>query len=130
MKICIVDDDPIFQLLAKKQFQKIAGDIDTVSFTNGIDAYAYFRSVELTSLSMPKLLLVDLNLPIMNGWQLIDKLRRTCLTENTHIYIVSSSPAIEDRIRSLSLTCVKDYLMKPIYSQQYEELYRAANVAH
>jgi len=126
MVVCVVDDDPVFQFLAKKQFQRCSADISVLSFPNGQEAYEYFASMIDKTPLLPRVVLIDINMPFMNGWQLVTKMQEMQIIEYTDVYMVSSSLSKEDITLSSSKTGVKDYLVKPIYQKRYEEIHATA----
>ncbi|RYF90086.1 MAG: response regulator, partial [Chitinophagaceae bacterium] len=71
-KILCVDDDPITLMLYKMVVAKsgFATQIDTA--TNGEEALHYFDRILEESDDYPKLIFLDLNMPIMSGWEFLD----------------------------------------------------------
>ena len=71
-RILCVDDDPITLMLCKKVIEKstFSKEIDTA--VNGEDALKYFDNLITTKAKYPQLIFLDLNMPIMNGWEFLD----------------------------------------------------------
>jgi CheY-like chemotaxis protein len=71
-KVLCVDDDPITLMLCKKVIERVnyTKEVDTAK--NGEDAIAYFNQLKNNQEIPPELVLLDLNMPIMNGWELLD----------------------------------------------------------
>lgn len=126
MLISVVDDDPVFQFLCRTYFAYCSSDIKLLSFSNGADALAYFRSNAKAVKNIPKLILVDINMPEIDGWKMIDEMDKLHLFENSHIYMVSSSTAESDREISLSKKLVKDYLRKPLDIDSFRRIFQEA----
>lgn len=111
-KIYIIDDDPIYQLVTKKLIEKTSLFSESKAFGNGNEALHYF---EITG-DLPDIILLDIEMPGMDGWDFLDELLR--IEKNFHkeatIYVASSSIATEDKIKAKNYHCVKDFLSKPI----------------
>lgn len=109
--ICIIDDDPIYQLLINKVIGISKAEYDIIQFNNGKEALNHFN-VDLNK-NLPDIILLDIEMPIMDGWDFlkeIDKLH----TENTTIYIVSSSISHEDKEKAKTFPKIRGYFSKPI----------------
>jgi CheY-like chemotaxis protein len=108
--ICIIDDDPIYQILIHKIIGISNTGYDSIGFTNGKEAFDYFM-LDLNT-NLPKIILLDLEMPIMDGWDFLDAIEMLD-TQNTAIYIVSSSISHEDKERAKTFTKIKGYYSKP-----------------
>ena len=75
-KIFCVDDDPITLMLCKKVIERVEFAKEIVTAQNGEEAIQYFADLAANnstdSESYPRLTLLDLNMPIMNGWEFLD----------------------------------------------------------
>ncbi|HNP33858.1 MAG TPA: response regulator, partial [Flavobacterium sp.] len=72
-KILCVDDDPITLMLCRKVVEKVEFAKEILTAENGQEAIQYFDMLceEIKtndSISYPKLVLLDLNMPVMDGW--------------------------------------------------------------
>lgn len=117
--ICIIDDDPIYQFLMNKiiSFSKTQHAI--IFFKNGKEALDNFTLDP--NKNLPDIILLDLEMPVMDGWDFlkaIDKLH----TENTAIYIVSSSISDEDKEKAKTFPKIRGYFSKPIDSDKILEI--------
>lgn len=111
-RIYIIDDDPIYQLVTKKLIEKTKLFNESRSFGNGSEALRYFEN----SGDLPDIILLDIEMPEMDGWDFLDELLQ--LEERFHkevtIYVASSSIALEDKLKAQQYPCVKDFLSKPM----------------
>lgn len=122
-KIYIIDDDPIYKLVTQKLIGKTKLFSESKEFNNGNEAITYFKSTA----DLPDILLLDLEMPEMDGWEFLDefcKLEKLNNKEST-VYIASSSIALEDKLKAKKYNCVKDFLSKPI---NIEKLHKIAEV--
>ncbi|RYG21253.1 MAG: response regulator [Chitinophagaceae bacterium] len=110
-KILVIDDDSIILFIHK-----------TMIKNSGIEAeVAYFLSAELALSYIMEfkqnhdfLLLLDINMPVMNGWELLDILKDCEFKDQIHVVMVTSSINEADRSKARSYEQVYDYLTKPI----------------
>ena len=116
MKVCVIDDDDIYQFLLKKEL-KHTNLVDKIQvFTDGQKAIDYFienkKSIEL----LPDVIFLDINMPIMNGWQSLEQFKQIQpkIDKEITIYLVSSSFDDRDINRSKEYTEVTDYIIKPV----------------
>lgn len=116
MKVCVIDDDHIYQFLLKKEL-KHTHLVDRINvFTDGLKAIDYFVENKHNQDSLPDVIFLDINMPIMDGWQFLDefKLLKKSLNKEITIYLVSSSFDDRDINRSKEYAEVTDYIIKPV----------------
>ena len=87
----MIDDDPIMLFGLTKMLGAEFPEIPTRSFQNGKLALAAFRDTLQKKEPLPGLILLDLNMPIMDGWQFLESIHQTTLDQNLFIAIVTSS---------------------------------------
>ena len=114
--ICIIDDDEIYQLFTKKAIQKLDISKRTLSFYNGEDAINYIKNLIQTDEHLPDIILLDINMPFMDGWQFMDEFMKIKeqIKQKTTIYIVSSSIAPSDKSRAVGYEEIAGYISKPV----------------
>src|SRR5688500_12177916 len=71
-----------------------------------------YESLQIAQRERPDVVLLDLMLPSMDGWQVCRRLRAAQPAPNVHIIIVSACDAEEDVLRGLELGA-DDYIRKP-----------------
>ncbi len=116
--VFVIDDDKIFHFIIKKLFSK--SDINTTLsfYFNGLEAIEGLKEKINLGAELPDLILLDINMPIMDGWQFLEEFRKTKeLTSQVLpiIYLVSSSDSNLDISKAKEFQDqVKDYFFKPI----------------
>jgi CheY-like chemotaxis protein len=114
--IWVVDDDAIYQIIVNKIIQRSEMFSAISSFKNGKDAIdSVHNSLENNEL-LPDIILLDINMPIMDGWEFMEEmgLLKSQISKQIIIYIVSSSIAVEDKNKSKTYPDILGYLSKPI----------------
>lgn len=128
MKVAIIDDNVVFRTLTKIAFENVtSGNSDILLFENGQEAIDYIKKYLDNQEEIPKLILLDLNMPVMDGWNFLDEMLpiQKSFNLNLIIYIVTSSSDEKDFERAESISEVKGYLIKPIGINQIAELIRS-----
>jgi len=117
MKTYLIDDDDLGIYLTE-QLLRVEGFSNTIcTFQSAEEALETL--VKTRKEAAPQVVFLDLNMPIMNGWQFLDALapyekdlRGTC-----HIYILTSSLALTDLEKSKHYNLVAGLIHKPLDSE-------------
>ena len=114
--LAIVDDDEIFVYLTKKTIFKTERVERVEVFSNGEDALEFLRDNKDNMGSLPEIILLDLSMPVMDGWQFLEEFATidTTIKEKITVYICSSSISPDDFARAKSINEVSGYIIKPI----------------
>jgi CheY-like chemotaxis protein len=114
--IWVVDDDPIYQIIVNKIIQKSELFLNVSSFKNGKDAIDALKNSLENKEALPNIILLDINMPIMDGWEFMEEMvaLKSRISESINIYIVSSSIALEDKNKAKNYPEIIAYLSKPI----------------
>ncbi|MFN6945767.1 MAG: response regulator [Cytophagaceae bacterium] len=123
----LVDDDSIFQFLTSKIIKDTQLVDQLKIFSNGLEAINFLKSVSGDPEKLPEIILLDLAMPIMDGWQFLEEymLLQPRLGKKIVIYIVSSSIDPSDLQRAASINAVTDYVVKPISKAKLIELIKS-----
>lgn len=111
--ICIIDDDPIFRFGTKKMMEKVHLPLDFLIYKNGKEAFDDLLPKLKLDTDLPDVILLDLNMPIMDGWQFLDELIKIPNLKRIPIYIVSSSVDSRDIDKAKTYKIVNNYIVKP-----------------
>ncbi|MAN26310.1 response regulator [Mesonia sp.] len=119
---CIIDDDPIF-IFGTKKMMSYSGICESfLIFKNGKEAYDHLSIIIKENKSLPDIILLDINMPIMNGWQFLDEIIKINIPKELKIFIVSSSENPEDIEKSKEYNFIKDYVVKPINATKLKQI--------
>jgi len=122
--ICIVDDDKIYQFASSKLLQKYHADIDVFCFDHGKSAIEFLRDNKTNSEKLPDVILLDINMPVLDGWGFLELYAefKSELSKEITIYIVSSSIDNRDIQKANEFPEVKTYLIKPLRDENYKTI--------
>ncbi|MFC4817559.1 MULTISPECIES: response regulator [unclassified Flavobacterium] len=115
----IVDDDTIFVFVLKKLLEKNGNFGKMIDFKNGNDAIDVLFGSES---ELPCVILLDLNMPILDGWQFLDQLEDSKLKDQLNVYIMSSSIDRSDIDKSKKYSIVKDFISKPVNADKLDKI--------
>lgn len=123
--ILCVDDDAITLMLCKMVISKASFSNEVVTAKNGEDALKYIDTLKFNNtINTPKLIFLDLNMPVMDGWEFLDAFSTAAYSQyhNTKIVILSSTIDPEDLKKSKKYPMVIDFLSKPISKEMLDYL--------
>lgn len=115
-EIWIIDDDLLYQLLTTKIIRKSKLFSSISSFNNGKKGIEALLIRLENKEPLPDIILLDINMPVMDGWEFIEEMGmlESLNNEQITVYIASSSIAIEDKNKSKTYSAILGYLSKPI----------------
>lgn len=115
MKLLIIDDDKVCTFITTRVAKNSGIFKEIQSVENGSDAMEFFEQVANGIVSAPDLILLDLNMPLMNGFELIEHLNKSTFPgkKPLPIAILTSSDNPIDLKRANSLG-IEDYLLKSL----------------
>lgn len=113
-KVLLIDDDPIFHIIFTRMITKVYSGLSVNSFPNGKIGIDYLNKNYSTDNQY--VIVLDINMPIINGWQFLDVLRKKGILPNNNIsvYILTSSTDMDDVKQSKTYSFVKDIISKPL----------------
>jgi DNA-binding response OmpR family regulator len=103
-RVLVTDDEPITRMLVKLLLER--ENFEVLEASNGKQA------VDIATRERPDLLIVDLNMPEMDGYEAIRRLRRDVTMATLPIMVLTSEegPGVERRVLELG---ADDYIIKP-----------------
>ena len=118
-KILLIEDNPNDTLLAQRAFRKCGGFISNCQLdcvSDGEDAVEY-----LSRNPKPTVILLDLNLPGMDGFQLLEYIRSNDATRLLPVIVLTSSTEEKDITHAYCLGA-NSYIRKPINFKDFHEI--------
>ncbi len=132
ISILLVDDDEINNFISIKLIKKALLSTEIAACLNG--KFAIEQLIEMQKKGVDKLpdyILLDINMPIMNGWEFLDEYIRLNIDPvgKTKIFIISSSVFSNDINKARSYPLVKSFISKPLSVDKIKEMFEIANQA-
>lgn len=120
---CVVDDDPLYNFGIKKLFEYSSFSEDNLFYKNGQEAIEGLSEIVEKGLTLPNVILLDINMPIMNGWQFLEEFKnREMDIYGIRIFVVSSSINQDEIDRANAYDCVNGYIFKPLTMDKIKDL--------
>lgn len=115
----LIDDSKADLFIAKLIIQKCNVDSEIIELNNGEEASEWFHAHQDIK---DTLVLLDINMPIMNGFEFLESIKSIAFDSSVDVYLLSSSTHPEDQKRAQEYDLVKSYLVKPIKRETIIEL--------
>ncbi|MFA6278153.1 MAG: response regulator [Pedobacter sp.] len=122
INLLVIDDDDINIFIIKKIVEKTGYDINMVSKSNGQQAIDYLNDIISSKQPIPHLILIDINMPVMNGWEFVEAYQSLGIEQRVDLYILSSSVYENDIEKTKSYSAVKGFISKPLSIERLKEL--------
>ena len=119
--ILLVEDDQVDVMTVKRALKEIHVTNPVVNLENGEEALKYLRDPESAK---PCIILLDLNMPIMNGIEFLQVVKHDALLKRTPVVVLTTSEEQQDKINSFDLG-VAGYMAKPVDYRQFVEVMRS-----
>lgn len=121
--VLLVEDDSVDQMTVKRAFRdaRITNRLDIAE--NGLEALDLLRG----NAGLPCLILLDLNMPKMNGIEFLQELRKDEQLQGLSVVVLTTSREESDKIESFRLN-VAGYMIKPVDYHQFVETIRTIDL--
>lgn len=122
--ILLVEDEDINNYIAARLIQKALPGAKVTACLNGRKAIELLTEIKDDSSKLPDIILLDISMPVMNGWQFLDEYNRRKIDPlgKSAIFILSSSVYSDDINRSRLYSQVKGFVCKPLNVEKIREL--------
>lgn len=119
-ELLIVDDDPVVLLILEKMVVRSFFHPQPIICQTASEAIQYIN--QNTSDKLDFLIMLDINMPGMNGWEMMDELFAKSKKPPVKVVIVTSSINKSDRLKAANYPCVVDYIEKPVFVERLLKL--------
>jgi CheY-like chemotaxis protein len=124
----IIDDDEITMYLAHHIMKKVDFCDEVEKFTHGMDAISRIKFAIETNQPLPDLILFDLNMPGMDGWEFIEEFSKLPLTKEIPAFIFASAMDNEELDKAKNYDAIKGVIIKPLNVQKINKILRLMDI--
>ena len=124
-RILLVDDDDINNFLSEEIIGHYSPGSKITSAKTVTQALEFLQERNATQQPLPDIIMVDINMPWLNGWDFIEQFESLDITgrEKIKLYIYTSSVYFKDIERGRSYASVRNILSKPLTDEMLEEVF-------
>ncbi len=129
VNVLLVEDDEVDVMNVQRAFRRNRIQNPLYIAHNGLDALTMLRGGTATPPSVPghrRLVLLDINMPKMNGLEFLQELRQDEDLKATPVVVLTTSDADQDRLEAYRLN-VAGYILKPVTFSIFAEVMAALN---
>ena len=129
---CIVDDDEFFAFQTKKLMKEKDFCENVLVFSDGQEAIDGLIGLLIEDITLPEIILLDLNMPRKNGWEFLEDFAKIPFSKRKHtiIYIVSSFVSQKNLEKIKLYKNVGDYIVKPFTVDSLQQITAAHTPAN
>ncbi|GAA4054207.1 response regulator [Hymenobacter glaciei] len=123
MHTLLIDDDPITTFLTERVLAREGLSDTAASFQSPTEALAFLLR-QLPAGLVPQVILLDLNMPLISGWDFLDLLKphEVQLQGQCIVYVLTSSINPADEARAAAYPLVAGVLLKPLDQHKIQQI--------
>jgi len=122
INLLVIDDDDINIFIIRKIAEKTGYQVTMVAKSNGQLALDYLIDIKEDPHKFPHLMLIDINMPILNGWEFLEGYEKLTVPRTSDMYMLSSSVYENDIEKANSYQIIKGFISKPLSIEKLSEL--------
>lgn len=126
-QIFVVDDDKIHHFMIKKLLQTNQIEVSPSFYENGFDAINGLKTIIRKGENLPDLILLDINMPILDGWQFLEEFKamKSQFPKKIIIHIVTSSEDKQDFAKAeFFKEEINKYYTKPVTGALIKDIFQ------
>lgn len=130
LQILIIDDDEINNFIAAKLIDKIPPKAVVNTCLNGQIGLDFVKSKLQNQDEMPDIIFLDINMPVMNGWEFLEEFEKIKdqINKKISINMLSSSVYNDDINKAETFNTVNKFISKPLTVDKIQELYNTLDI--
>jgi CheY-like chemotaxis protein len=118
----VIDDDDIALNIAQWHLKKHPLFAESLGFNSPVTALEEFEKMTNSHTPLPNVVLLDLNMPVMDGWEVLEMLKANKAWGNIPVAIITSSIDPLDRLKASGNPQVFDFIEKPYSPEKLNKL--------
>lgn len=123
--VLFIDDDRITNSINARIVKKAQFDGEVKFVLNGLEGLKYIKECIASESSLPTLIFLDINMPIMNGWEFLETYKDLAIDQSLDdlpkVVMLSTSSNPDDELRSTNYEFVEGYINKPLTTEAFNK---------
>jgi CheY-like chemotaxis protein len=121
--VFVVDDDQVTTFVTERLLKQFDKDCKITSFNDPQEALEVLYKIKNNNSSpLPEVVLLDINMPGLNGFEFLEKMRSEGLDKDVQVVMYTSSDRVEDKSKSNAYDNVIGYMEKPFSAQVFGKI--------
>ena len=121
LDVLVVDDDELTAEVLERAIKKVSGDFRIVVANDGRDGLDVLYGKTDRRVARPFVILLDLNMPTMNGFEFLEELRKSPNIRDSIVFVLTTSDADSDRSKAYH-ELIAGYMVKSAVGPQFSRL--------
>lgn len=121
-RLLVVDDDEIFVIGLKMILTRVDFCDEVIVYHSPEEAINELSTWVNKPDLWPDIAFIDINMPVLNGWEFLEEISKTPVLSSSKVFIVSSSIDEDDNDKAIQNTMVIKKMNKPILPEMLKEL--------
>lgn len=121
LNVLVVDDDDLTAEMVRRSLKKVPGRFHVVAAVDGQDGLDTLRGRGPQRVERPFIVLLDLNMPRMNGFEFLTQIRQDKVLRDSVIFVLTTSDSDADRSRAYQ-ELIAGYMVKSAIGPQFSRL--------
>lgn len=116
--ILLVEDDPITNFINQRLIKKVNPSLQVTISHNGKEGLTYILECKAKNQRIPQLIFLDINMPVMDGFEFLQEFQKIKLEEPTVIVMLTTSTHLKD-LDKLFQSGNSDIIAKPFSEEKF-----------
>jgi CheY-like chemotaxis protein len=116
--ILLIEDDPITNFINQRLIKKVNPSLQVTIAHNGLEGLSYIKECKAKNQCIPQLIFLDINMPVMDGFEFLQEFQNLKLKEKTVIVMLTTSTHLKD-LDKLFQSGNSDIIAKPFSEEKF-----------
>lgn len=117
--IVLIDDDPITNSVNKLTIKSFSKNTEVRMFKDAKKAMSDIQNGDL----LPQIIFLDINMPVMSGWEFLDHFNQFATENEIKIYVLTSSESTTEINQAMKYAAVENFISKPLNLEKLEKVF-------